>query len=650
MNRMIEAVETTRPTNGLAWPPSSPLRQLVFYALCTLLAGNQCYGAAPASADFADLSIEELGNIQVTSVSKKEERLADAAAAIYVITNDAIRRSGARSLPEALRLAPNLQVAQINASQYAISARGFNSSTANKLLVLIDGRAVYTPLYSGVFWDAQDVLLDDVERIEVISGPGGTLWGANAVNGVINVITRSATATAATLLQTTLGGSGQGIAVRHGGALGDSGGGYRIYAKFDNLRHTVRADGSAVPDAWERAQAGFRSDWRDARDALTVQGDIYRAALDQAAPGRQHLSGANLLARLNRQLADGSELRVQTYFDRSTRELPGVFSEELDTLDLDVQHSLPEEGGKQLIWGGGYRISDDRIKNSAVLAFLPANRKLHWANLFAQQEFSLRPGLRFTAGAKLEFNDYTGLELLPNLKLAWKPDDGKLLWTGLARAVRAPSRIDREFFVPGAPPFLFAGGTDFRSEIANTLDLGFRAQHGATLAYSLVLFHSRYDHLRSVDTDNGAFVLRNQIKGRVDGLEAWASYQLTSSWSLRAGALLLHERFSGGNLAQSPPGNDPRSQWTLGSKLNIDDRRDLDVSLRRVGKLPSPAVPAYTAVDARFGWRVSKGLELSLTGRNLFDRRHQEFASGSGAPAANPQIERSIDMALTARF
>ena len=627
-----------------------PLDPVARHAICAFLAVGSCYGAESPSHAFIDLSLEELGNVQVTSVSKKEERLADAAASIYVVTDDAIRRAGVRSLPEALRLAPNLQVAQISANQYAISARGFNSSTANKLLVMVDGRTVYTPLYSGVFWDAQDVLLQDVERIEVISGPGGTLWGANAVNGVINIITKEATDTTGNLVHATGGNSGSGVAFRHGGVLDGNSGAYRVYGKSDRGRHSIRANGAAVPDAWERSQIGFRTDLRAADGDVTVQGDLYRGSTDQALPAQQKASGANLLARWSKLLADGSQLRVQTYWDHTSREMPGTINEKLDTLDLDIQQVMPEAGGGQLIWGGGLRMSDDRVENLGLLSFLPAHRQLRWANLFAQQEWTLQPDLRLIAGGKLESNSYSGVDFLPNLKLAWKPSADQLLWAGLSRAVRAPSRIDSDLYVLGTPPLALAGGPDFRSEIANTLELGLRSRHGPALSYALVVFRSTYDYLRSLDVlPSGVFVVGNQIKGRMDGLEASASYQASKSWSLEASAVLLHGRFSGPNLALSSPGNDPRAQWRLGSTWNLGDSQQLNVSLRHVGKLPSPLVPAYTAVDARYGWRVSKSVELAVTGRNLFDRRHQEFATSSTQP--NPvQVERAIDIALTVRF
>lgn len=633
---------------------SSLLRQTTCRGLYILLflSANYSFGNTYQVASLANISLEELGNIQVTGVSKKAERLADTAAAIYVITADAIRRAGARSLPEALRLAPNLQVAQINAHQYAISARGFNSTTANKLLVMIDNRTVYTPLFSGVFWDAQDLVLQDIERIEVISGSGGTLWGANAVNGVINVITKKSTATTGNLIHGVGGNLSQGIAMRHGAAFDDSNGAYRVYAKAQKWQHSQRENGATGSDAWDRSQIGFRSDWTGEGNEFGLQGDSYRNAIDQLAPGQQANSGTNLIGRWQRKLASGSSFRLQSYIDHSTRDTPGTYRETLNTFDLDVHYSLPQDtAGTQLTWGGGYRISEDSVDNSATLAFLPADRKLHWANLFVQQSRALGEEMQFTMGGRLERNDYTGLEFLPNAKLAWNLADDKLLWLRFARPVRAPARMDSDLYAPGAPPYMLAGGPNFRSETAKVMELGWRART-EHLRYSLVIFHNEYDHLRSMDMQpNGAFVLGNNVEGDVDGMEVSAQYQLTKSWSVNASATFLDQDFTGVDIIQSSPGNDPRSAWALGSKWNIGASKYFDISLRHVGKLSAPAVPAYTSLNAYFGWTLTKAVELGITGRNLGDPQHQEFASGAGAQLLNPvQIERELDIAMTVTF
>lgn len=603
------------------------------------------YAAEPRVADLVDLSLEQLADIEVTSVSRRAERLADAPASIYVITGEDIRRAGVTSLPEALRLAPNLQVARNSASGYAISSRGFNSTTANKLLVLIDGRSVYTPLFSGVFWDAQDVMLEDVERIEVISGPGATLWGANAVNGVINVITRTAQATQGSLLAAGGGNLESGGSFRYGGKAGADGH-YRVYGKFFDRENTERANGAEVRDGWHNGQVGFRADWGGAGRGFTLQGDAYTGKLDQAQPGKTGTDGMNLLGRWNQRLADGSAIRVQAYYDHTERDVPGTFGEKLDILDMEVQHGFQLAASHRVLWGGGYRYARDRVQNSAVLAFLPADKNLDWANVFAQDEIKLSASVELTAGLKFESNDYTGWEPLPSLRLSWKPSTDQLVWTALSRAVRAPSRLDRELFAPGNPPFSLLGGPDFRSEISNVFELGYRAQPSSAVSYSITAFYHDHDHLRSLEpapggtcvsiaTPGSTCVLGNLIEGTTKGIEAWGNYQATKTWRLSGGAVFLDQdlKRKPGSLDPTGPsalGNDPDYQWQLRSAMTLTDRHEFDIMVRGVGALPSPAVPAYTAVDARLGWRASRDVELSLTLQNLFDRAHAEFGAAPG--------------------
>ena len=610
----------------------------------------QSTAASPAH-DLADLSLEELSNIEVTSVSRRSERLVDAAASIYVISADDIRRAGVTSLPEALRLAPNLQVARTNASSYAISARGFNNSIGNKLLVLIDGRTVYTPLFSGVFWDAQDVMLEDVERIEVISGPGATLWGANAVNGVINVITRGARDTQGTLVSAGAGNLERGAAARYGGKFG-SDGHYRIYGKYFDRDNTERANGSPVQDGWDKGQVGFRADWGGAGRSFTVQGDAYRGDLEQALPGTTRIEGLNLLGRWQQRLADGSDLRLQTYYDRAERDQPGVFREEIDTLDVEMQHALKPLGRHRLLWGAGYRYAQDRVTNSPALAFLPADRNLNWWNVFLEDDIALRQGLDLTVGAKLESNDYTGIEVLPNLRLAWKLAPDQLVWGAVSRAVRAPARLDRDFFIPGTAPFLLKGGPDFKSEVSNVVELGYRAQPSPRMFYSVTAFHHEHDRLRSLEpAPGGGFVLENKIEGSTYGVETWGNYRVTDTWRLSAGLVLLKQNLrlkpdSLDTTGVSALGNDPTHQWMVRSAFDLTSRHEFDVMVRHVGALPNPSVPAYTAVDARLAWRARRNLELSLTLNNLLDAQHPEF----GTLATRSEIERSIFLKMVWRL
>lgn len=619
-----------------------------FCSVTFFLVGLPMRASALQANDFADMSLEDLANIQVTSVSKKAESLADAAASVFVITAEDIRRSGATSLTDVLRLAPNLEVAQASGSAYAISARGFNgsnNSSPNKLLVLIDGRSVYTPLFSGVFWDVQDVMLEDVDRIEVISGPGGTLWGVNAVNGVINIITRSSKDTQGSLVSIGSGNREADAALRYGGKFGAEGS-YRVYGKYFDRRHTSLESGDPVNDAWHRSQAGFRADWDHSDDRFTVQGNAYTGDEAQPQPGALQISGlqlaldnisisgANLTTGWQHLLDGGSSLNIQAYYDESKRTIPPMFGETLDIVDLQVQHSLRPVGIHTLIWGANYRYSQDRVDNtSPYVAFLPANVNQSWGSLFAQDEMALRDDVRLTLGARLERNDYTGNEFLPSARLAWKPAADHLLWAAASRTVRAPSRFDEDIYVPRDPPFLLDGGPTVRSETANVYELGYRGQPLARLSYSATVFHTVYDHLRTqeIDPSRTFIVFANEMEGSTSGIEMWGTYQVMPSWRLSAGFTALRENLRlkpGSNDLAAPDaaGNDPSNTWQLRSTMNVTHDSDIDLTLRHVAELEHFPAPAYTVLDARFGWQLQPGLELSVTGRNLFGR-HAEYGS-----------------------
>ena len=597
-----------------------------------LLAGLLAAGGVQAQTapSLVDLSLEQLSRISVSTVSGRDEPLARAAASIYVITAEELRRSGATSLPEALRLAPNLHVARADANQYAITARGFNDLLANRLLVLIDGRTVYTPLFSGTFWEAQDLLLDDVQRIEVISGPGAALWGANAVNGVINVITRPANETQHGLL--TLGGGSElrDVGMRYGGSA--AGGFYRVYAKAVDRDDTRASGGGSNNDAAKHAQTGFRGDW----GGFTLQGDAYEAEISQT-PAARYLAGANLLGRWTRDLDSAGSLRVQGYFDTTARHHPGTFKEHLDTYDVELQHALKQRGRHRLLWGAGSRHQRDRVQNYPSLAFLPANRNLNRHQVFVQDEIALRQDLDLTVGAKVEHNSYTGEEFLPSVRLGWRFAPSQLAWTALSRAVRAPSRIDRELFIPASPPFAVAGGPDFESELANVFELGYRGQPAAVLSLAATGFVHQHQRLRTLSPEPGGAVVANDLEGRTRGIEAWGIYHVAGWWRLSAGmARLDHDlslRPGAANIAASPAARDPDGWWKLRAAFDVGSRGEVDIMLRRYEELPD-AVPAYTAVDMRFGWRVLRDLEAMLLLTNITDRRHVEWSPGA-------ELERS---------
>ena len=612
------------------------------------------------TASLADLTLEQLANIEVTSVSRRSERLSDAPASVFVITNDDIRRSGARSLPEALRLAPNLQVARTSASSYAISARGFNNSNglANKLLVLIDGRTVYSPVMSGVFWDQQNVMLEDVERIEVISGPGATLWGANAVNGVINVITRSAEDTQGSLVAAGAGTRDRGAAVRYGGKLWADGR-YRVYGTSSQVQNTFRANGTSLPDGWQMGQAGIRAEWGPASSHLTIQGDTYGGkGENRPVGGPVEVSGSNILARWTQKFDSGSNISLQGYYDTTERVDRLGFQGDTDTLDFEFQHGIPF-GRHKLLWGGGYRHASDGIPNTVptsplialVVQFVPPSRTLTWQNLFVQDEYKLTERLELTAGVKFESNDYTGWEYLPNVRLGWKVADSSLIWGSVSRSVRAPARLDRDFnfvavgtLVPKNFPPVIAGGPDFVSEVAKVYEIGYRTQPSQALSYSITAFRQDYDKLRSGMVPAPSAFIQNRISGFENGIEAWGTLQPTRIWRLSAGTTILRKHLAVEPGSTDPVGpialgNDPNQWWTLRSSVSLGGGHEFDVMARRIGSLPvqpagtpavaRPNVPAYTAIDMRWGWQVSRTLEVSLTLQNINDPEHPEFDSTS---------------------
>ncbi|CAN5467762.1 N/A [soil metagenome] len=609
-------------------------------------------------SQLADLSFEELASIQITSVSKRNERLADAAASVFVITADDIRRSGATVLPDVLRIAPNLQVAQVSASGYAITARGFNgsnNSAPNKLLVLIDGRSVYSPLFSGVFWDVQDMMLENIERIEVISGPGGILWGTNAVNGVINVITRSASDTQGTLLTAGAGTRDAIAAFRQGGELG-AGGHYRISGKYLDRRRSSLENEGRVNDSMHRAQVGFRADWDRPGNQFMITGNVYNGGEQQAEPGAIsvsgtalplgdiNLSGVNLTTRWEHHLDGGGTASLQAYYDRTKRSVPPTFSETLDIFDLQFQHSLRAVGDHAVVWGANFRYSQDRVINSPYFAFLPAAVNQRWPSLFAQDEISLRDDLRLTVGARVERNDYTGAEILPSARLAWKLTPDHLLWTAASRAVRAPSRLDVDAFIPGTAPFLLNGGAPVRSELANVFEIGYRGKPAADFTYSATAFHTVYQHLRTqeIAPSRTFIVFGNEMEGSTSGVEMWGAYQVSAHWRLRAGYTALRERLrlkstSNDLAAPAAAGNDPAHTWQVRSSWVLGSGRELDLALRHVSALSKNSVPAYTAVDARFGWTLHQGLDLSVVAQNLF-RRHAEYGAVEYRSVIDPGI------------
>jgi iron complex outermembrane recepter protein len=621
-------------------------RRLLAGALALMLV--PCAQAQPVG-DLLDLSLEELGNLRVTSVSRRAQRVAQAPASVFVITAEDLRRAGVTSLPEALRLAPNLQIARISAHAYAISARGFNNATGNKLQVLMDGRVLYSPLFSGVFWDTQDTPIADIDRIEVISGPAATLWGANAVNGVINIVTRRSVDTQGGLVHAWGGSNERGGTVRFGGLAGEAA--FRVHARHFDRDASLAPDRRRANDAIWRSQAGFRADWGGPASGLSLHGNVYRGAFETDFPQHSRISGGHLVGLWTQLGAAGDERQLRLYYDRTRRELANSVTDRLDTFDIEFQHGYAGFERHSLVWGGGYRQLDDRVENAAALAFVPPDRLLRNSWLFVQDEYQLAARWRLIGGLRMSRNSYTGIEVLPSLRAAFEPDEQKLLWAAVSRAVRAPSRLDRELFAPSEPPFLLVGNDSFESEVALVTELGWRAQPSTRSSWSVTVFQHDYERLRSFETTAaGPLVIGNRLAAEVRGLEAWGVRQFAPGWRLSAGLLLLDVDFrvaaDSTDTLPSRLGNDPSRQWMLRSSHELSERVQFDAIVRHVGALPEPAVPAYTTLDLRLGWRLGDRLELALVGRDLCAPRHVEF----GPMATASRIERSAYLDLRWTF
>jgi iron complex outermembrane receptor protein len=586
----------------------------------------------------SELSIEQLSQVEVRSVSKRAEPLSKAAAAAFVLTGADIQRGAATSLPEVLRLAPNLQVQRIDSRQYAITARGFNGAeSANKLLVLIDGRSIYSTLHSGIFWELHSPLLEDLQQIEVISGPGGTLFGPNAVNGVISINSKDARDTLGGLARGTVGANQRTAGLRYGVSLGSTGA-VRLYANAFDRDDIARA----APDRDDRfkgIQSGFRADFGSQHDNVTLQGDIFTTDTG-GVPGDGD-DGHNLLARWSRTLAPNQSFQIHAYYDKFVRRFTLV-KDRLETFDLEGQFNL-SAGRHNLVLGAGVRTTKDEFINHLNGFVLdPESRRLWVVNGFAQDEIELNDTLSLTAGLKVERSSLSGVELLPNVRIAWHPNEHTLLWSAASRAVRTPSRIDRQLvFLP-----LLAQAVDFESEKLIALEAGYRGQIGESTSLSVSLFYNIYDDLRTTEFAPGNMLpirLANGLKGNSYGLEAWATQQLTPWWRINLGLSTLSEDFhvkaghvdiaNGASL-----GSDPDYQITVRSQMNLGHRVKLDVAGRMVGDLGNPALDGYVEADARLGWELTDRIELYVAGDNLLHKRHYETPPVNRGQA----IERSV--------
>ncbi len=610
--------------------------------------------ASDPLTELSRMSLEQLSNVEVTSVSKSTQRLSSAPASIYVITREEILRSGVLSIPEALRLAPNLQVTQLTSTSYSNGARGFAGAPdvqnfSNKLLLLIDGRSVYSPLFSGIEYDMQDVFMDDIERIEVISGPGATLWGANAMNGVINIITRTASETQGALVRLDAGAEEQAAALRYGGSVGS--GAFRAYAKWFDRGASEIDGGASAEDDWNKIQAGFRMDFVPGKNRYTLQGDLQSLAQGFVGVSEVNSRGANVSGRWEH-AGDRVTTRTQIFFDRVDRERPPTgLAFAIDTYDFDFQQSASVGARHQLVWGLGRRYNDYHTVNND-LAFVPDHRTLELTNVFVQDAITLNEELKLTAGIKFEDNSYSGWNALPDVRLSWAPNDKSLFWLAGSRAIRSPTPFDTDVqeFVGGQ--LFVLGDPDFRPEKVHAFELGYRGNPDVKVSFSASVFYNEYEDLRTIEVTPVIFLpLRwgNFMQGSAYGVEAWANFQLTPWWRISPGFRSLHKRLEFAEGASAivsvrQAGNDPSSHSYLKSSMDLR-RFTIDAMIRKVSALPDPALDDYTELSARVAWRASERLEVAVKGFNLLNETHREYA-----PTEGRLIRRSVLAELRYRY
>ena len=613
--------------------------------------------SSSSPSDLKKLPLEALVDVEITSASRRPENLWETSSAVDVITADDIEHAGVTTLPDALRLGTEVQVAQIDGHSWAVSVRGFDNTISNKVQVLMDGRSLYTPLFSGVFWDAQQTFLPDLEQIEIIRGPGATLWGANAVNGVINILTKSAEQTQGFLFYGGGGFEEDGFfGARYGGKIGDDTF-YRVYVTHEE-REGLPLEGDGDEDDGQMTQGGFRVDSKlNPDDHLTVQGDFYSGNFDQLDMGNIDLDGENVLGRWTHQFDTDSSLMFQAYWDRTYRLIPTVFEEERNTVDFEVQESL-RYGDHYIVLGGNYRLSHDNIGNlGPTLAFIPDSETEHLLSGYVQDEWHIVPDkFYFTAGSKFEYNSFSGFEIQPTGRLTWMPDSNQTLWAAVSRAVRTPTRIDQNLVSPN-PAFsmpLLIANEDFGSEDLIAYELGYRIKATSTLSFDLAGYYNDYRHLRSVEPlPNGQITIENKLAGDTYGAGITTKWRVTDWWQLDGSVSLLHENIhttEGGHDLNNAKGetNDPGASCIFHSGMDLPYHLRLDTYLRYVDDLPHPYTPSYVTGDLRLAWAPTKTYEFAIVGRNLFDEAHPEFASST--PALTREVERTVYVTFKCNF
>ncbi len=659
-----------------------PLLLITSLLLPPQVMANQPDGLAPD--DLTELSLEDLMNIEITSVSKKSETLSEAPAAIFVITQEDLRRSGATTIADALRMVPGVQVGRIDSNKWAVSIRGFNGRFANKLLVLMDGRSVYTPLYSGVFWEVQDTLLEDIDRIEVIRGPGAALWGANAVNGVINIITKSAEETTGTLVSVGAGTEERANASARVGTEMGADQWLRVYAKYTDRDSQEFASGAAADDDWSTYRGGFRYDLTsDDLNRWTLQGDLYTSRMGETVA--QPLptvtppfmttalvetdttnTGGNLLGRWTRSLRDDSELSFQAYYDRV--QFQSLFADAtVDTVDLDFQHRFHFSPRQEIIWGVGYRFIQDNLDNGDRVFVEPESDQQNLASAFIQDQITLiEDQLALTLGAKLEHNDFTGYEFQPNIRMLWSPSNRQSIWASVARAVRTPSRgeVDGRIISPtaGMAPTTATttADSDLDSETVIAYEAGYRLQPIEPIVLDITAFYNDYQHLRDALVGDPEFnpltgqvavpiTIENESDAHVYGFETMVDARAASWWRVSLAYTYLQLDIDEPDNSAVPDldeGGSPRHQISLRSMMDIGDQFEVDLWSRYVSELRTNDIDAYTTLDAQLTWKPRSDFRIALVGQNLIDDQHAEFVS-EYLDTVPTEVERSFYAKLT---
>jgi iron complex outermembrane recepter protein len=658
---------------------------LILWACCAFFVHSALAQAPP---DPNDASLEDLMNIRVTSVDKKDQKLSQAGAAVYVITQEDIRRSGMNSIPELLRMVPGVDVAQIDANSWAISIRGFNYSFSNKVLVLIDGRSVYTPLFSGVYWDQQDVPLEDIERIEVIRGPGGTVWGANAVNGVINIITKHSKATQGGLVVAGTGSeqSADGL-VQYGGTAGQDGA-YRVFERYFRDDSTSLASGVHGDDGWHGSHGGFRSDWDlSPQDTLMVQGDFFGTSEGQTLttlisnqlPGLYTLNDKvaveteDVLSKWDHSFSNGSEASLQLYYDHVRRDGEGAV-QLLDTGDLDFQYHFRIGDRQDVVAGGGYRLNDQGFKPGYTISFESGHRIDNLLSTFVQDEIRVTESLAFTVGSKFEHNSYTGFEYEPSGQLVWTPTKRQTIWASVSRAIRQPAwyEVAGELEIQTVPEaygvfgLVELIGRPMKAEELLDFEGGYRADLTKRVSLDLSVFSSHYHDVETVEPDTPYFTMSpgpphlilpyywsNLAHADDYGAEFSASWNITNRWRISPGYSFLQMKIeldpgSSDILNAAVMGDSPKHEFQLRSNLNLPHHLEWDASAYYVSGLRTGSIPSYVRLDTRLGWHAGEFVEFSVGAQNLLSPQHLEFLDSLQLDST--YVQRSVFGKVTWRF